>query len=78
MVAGESLRLVTAGIAIGLGVAVLAVRPLSMFLVPEVRPADPMNFFIVACALSMVAAVATVVPTLRALHVDPAASLRHE
>jgi predicted permease len=78
MVAGQSLRLVTAGVAIGLAAAVVAVRPLSMFLAPEVRPSDPMNFVAVACVLSLVAGLATVAPTARALRVDPAVALRHE
>jgi ABC-type antimicrobial peptide transport system permease subunit len=78
MVVGQSLRLVIAGVGIGLSLAAVAVRPLSMFLVPEVRPADPMNFVAVACALALVAALATVAPTARALRVDPAVALRHE
>jgi putative ABC transport system permease protein len=78
MVGGQSFRLVAAGVAIGLALAVAAVRPLSMFLVPEVRPADPMNFAMVAGALAVVAGLATVAPTVRALRVDPAAALRHE
>ena len=78
MVAGQSLRLVAASMAIGLAITVVAVRPLSMFLVPEVRPADPMNFVAVACVLALVAGLATVAPTARALRVDPAVALRHE
>jgi predicted permease len=78
MVVGQSFRLVTAGTVIGLAVAVFAVRPLSMFLVPEVRPADPMNFVAVACVLALVAGLATVAPTARALRVDPMVALRHE
>ena len=78
MVVGQSLRLVTAGMVIGLAVAAAAVRPLSMFLVPEVRPADPLNFVAVASVLALVAALATVAPTARALRVDPAVALRHE
>ena len=78
MVAGESARLVGAGMAIGLGLAAVAVRPLSMFLVPGVRPTDATNFVVVALALSLVAALATVAPTLRALRIDPAVALRHE
>jgi putative ABC transport system permease protein len=78
MVVGQSLRLVTAGVIIGLALAAIAVRPLSMFLVPEVRPADPLNFVAVACVLALVAALATVAPTARALRVDPAVALRHE
>jgi predicted permease len=78
MVVGQSLRLVAAGMAIGLAVAMVAVRPLSMFLVPEVRPADPMNFVAVASVLALVAGLATLAPTARALRVDPAVALRHE
>ncbi|MGA2271613.1 MAG: ADOP family duplicated permease [Bryobacteraceae bacterium] len=78
MVVGQSLRLVTAGMVMGLAVAAVAVRPLSMFLAPEVRPADPMNFVAVACVLALVAGLATVAPTARALRVDPAVALRHE
>jgi predicted permease len=78
MVVGQSLRLVTAGVVIGLALAAVAVRPLSMFLVSEVHPSDPMNFVAVACALALVAGLATVAPTVRALRVDPAVALRHE
>jgi putative ABC transport system permease protein len=78
MVVGQSFKLVAAGMAIGLAVAAAAVRPLSMFLVPEVRPADPLNFVAVACVLALVAGLATVAPTARALRVDPAVALRHE
>jgi putative ABC transport system permease protein len=78
MVTGQSFRLVAAGMVIGLALAAVAVRPLSMFLVPEVRPADPMNFVAIAFVLSLVAGLATVAPTVRALRVDPAVALRHE
>jgi predicted permease len=78
MVAGESARLVAVGAAIGLAVAVFAVRPLSMFLVPEVRATEPANFLAVASGLALVAALATVAPTLQALRVDPSVALRHE
>jgi len=78
MVTGQSLRLVAAGLVIGLVVSVAAVRPLSMFLVPEARPSDPVNFVAVAGVLALVAALATVAPTARALRVDPAVALRHE
>ncbi len=76
--AGKSLRLVGAGMVIGLAVAAFAVRPLSAFLVPEVRPADPMNFVAVSCVLALVTAIATLPPTVRALRIDPAVALRHE
>jgi putative ABC transport system permease protein len=78
LVGGQSFKLVATGMGIGLAVAVVAVRPLAMFLVPEVRPTDPMNFVAVACMLALVAGLATVAPTVRALRVDPAVALRHE
>src|SRR5213078_2564971 len=37
MVLGQSARMLAAGTAIGMTLAVFAVRPLAMFLVPEVR-----------------------------------------
>jgi ABC-type lipoprotein release transport system permease subunit len=49
-----------------------------MFLVPEVRATDPANFLAVAFGLLLVAALATVAPTLRALRVDPAVALRDQ
>jgi predicted permease len=78
MVACESARLVVVGAAIGLTLAVVAMRPLSRFLVPGVRATDPRNFVAVCCGLAMVAALATIAPAVRALRVDPAVALRHE
>jgi predicted permease len=78
MIAGESARLVAAGLAIGICLSAMAVRPLAVFLVPEVRPADPMNFVAVSAGLLLVAAVATVSPALHALRIDPVAALRHD
>ena len=37
----QSVRLAGSGIGIGLALAYFAVRPLTMFLIPEVRPTDP-------------------------------------
>jgi len=39
--------------------AIFLVRPLAAFLIPEVRPADPMNFFVVAVVLLLFALLAT-------------------
>lgn len=78
LVAGESAMLVGGGIAIGLGLAVFAVRPLAMFLIADVHPADVTNFVAVAAILCLVAALATISPTLRALRADPMTALRHE
>jgi predicted permease len=78
MVAGESACLVAVGAAIGLAFAVVAMRPLSRFLVPGVRATDPWNFVAVCCGLAIVAALATIAPAARALRVEPAVALRHE
>jgi predicted permease len=78
LVVRQSAMLAGAGSAIGLAIAVFAVRPLAMFLLPEVRPTDPSTFAIVAAALFVVAIAATVGPALRALRVDPVVALRHE
>jgi ABC-type antimicrobial peptide transport system permease subunit len=78
LVVRQSAVLAGAGSAIGLLIAVFAVRPLAMFLLPEVRPSDPTTFALVAAALFLVAIAATVGPALRALRVDPVVALRHE
>jgi predicted permease len=78
MVARDSASLVAVGLAIGLGISYFAVRPLALFLVPGVRPADPLNFVTAAFALALVAVVASISPALRALRIDPAVALRRE
>jgi len=78
MVAGESARLLGAGMAIGLGVAVFAVRPLSMFLVRECAPRTATNFVAVAFALRSSRRWQPSAPALRALRIDPAVALRQE
>ena len=55
-----------------------AVRPLAMFLTPEVRPTDPSTFVSVAAALFAVALAATVAPALRALRIDPITALHND
>jgi predicted permease len=78
MVARESLGLLGIGLAIGLGIAVFATKPLAMFLVPELSANDPATFLTVVALLAAVAAVATLGPALRALRVDPMVALRYE
>ena len=55
-----------------------AVRPLALFLTPEIRPTDPSTFAIVGGVLFLVAVGATIAPAVRALRVDPVVALRHE
>jgi predicted permease len=78
LVMRQSAGLVAIGLGAGLAIAALIVRPLAMFLVPEVRPQDPLNFLAVAGILAVVALAATAAPAVRALRVDPLTALRHE
>jgi predicted permease len=78
MVFRDSFALVAIGAALGLGLAALATRPLSMFLVPEQSTTDPAAFAGVLGVLSAVTLIATLAPASRALRVDPITALRYE
>lgn len=78
MVVGQSLSLVATGVAIGLGLAVFATKPLAMFLVPELSTTDPATFLAVLAVLVAVSLTATLGPALRAVRVDPVIALRYE
>jgi predicted permease len=78
LVIRQSAALAATGIATGLVLGIFAVRPLALFLTPEVSPTDPSTFVSVAVTLFSVALVATVSPALRALRIDPMAALREE
>ena len=78
LVLGDSVRVTAAGTAIGLLVALLVTKPLAMFLVPGLRPGDPLNFAVVAAAMLITGLAATWGPVLRALNIDPNAALREE
>jgi predicted permease len=78
LVLRHSLGLVSVGIGAGMLLAIFAVRPLAMFLIPDVRPTDPLNFLTVGAVLAAVALIATIAPAVRALRVDPLTALRHD
>jgi len=78
LVMRQSAALVGSGLAVGTALAVFAVKPMAMFLVPNVHPSDVSNFIVVGLVLTLVAFIATVPPALRALRVDPMVALRHE
>jgi len=78
MVARESGAPVGSGVAVGLGVAVFATRPLAMFFISELSPTDAPTFLGVIGVLSAVAVAATLAPALRATRVDPMTALRSE
>ena len=77
MVVGQGLRLAGLGLAIGVVGALLVTRLMTTLLY-DVKPADPGVFLAVAAALGLVALVASLIPSLRALRVRPASALRYE
>jgi putative ABC transport system permease protein len=78
MVLTESVRLVGTGSLIGVATALLLMRPLAMFLVAGLSPADPASLGAVVVVLSLAGAVASWGPARRASSVDPIAALRYE
>ena len=66
-----------AGIGVGLGMSLIAVRFLRSLLW-GVRETDPMTFLATAAILLVVAGLASLAPALRILGMDPAATLRNE
>jgi ABC-type antimicrobial peptide transport system permease subunit len=78
VVCRQTFVLVGAGTTVGLALALLATRPLAMFLVPGLSTYDPGAFAAVIGVLGGVALLATLGPALRALRVDPMTALRYE
>ena len=77
LVLGSGLRLVAAGIVIGLAGAALAGRALGE-LIWQVSPWDPLSFAAVSAVLLLVGLQATLWPALRATRVNPVTALRKE
>ncbi len=77
MVLREGLRLTVPGLLAGGVIAVLAARVVGAMLV-NVGASDPLTFLSAAVFLALVAAVASLVPALRAMRVDPVVALRNE
>ena len=75
MVVWDGLRVVLAGLMVGLLAALALGRVVSTFLF-ETPPADPVVLLSVAAILALAGALASYVPALRAARVDPAVSLR--
>jgi ABC-type antimicrobial peptide transport system permease subunit len=78
MVLRDAARVTVIGTAAGLLVALFVTKPLAMFLVPGLKPADPLNFAVVALAMLLTGLAATWGPIRRAINVDPNATLRAE
>ncbi len=73
----QTLGIAFSGIVVGLGGA-LAAGPLIRSLLYGVSPQDPASLATAAVFAILVAAVATAIPTVRAMHVEPADALRKE
>ncbi len=77
MVVLEGAKLGGAGVAIGLAGAFYLSRFMRGMLF-EIEPNDPLTFAALAVAVLLIVLLATVVPALRAMRVDPAVALRSE
>jgi putative ABC transport system permease protein len=73
----RALILIVIGLVLGLGGAVGLTRVLASELY-EVSPTDPLTFTVVTIGLTVVALAACLIPTRRALRVDPTVALRYE
>ncbi|HUF25790.1 MAG TPA: ABC transporter permease [Gemmatimonadaceae bacterium] len=77
LVLGEGLRIAGLGIALGALIAIVAGRRVAGLLY-DVAPNDPRVFGVVVATLLVIAAVASMIPALRASRVDPITALRAE
>ena len=77
LVLKEGLMQAVVGVTIGITAAIVVMRSFRAVLY-EVSPADPVTIGAVALLLTTTAAVACLVPAVRALRVDPIAALRSE
>jgi ABC-type antimicrobial peptide transport system permease subunit len=77
MVLGQALRLVSAGVVVGLLAAAALSRLLGTLLF-ETEPLDPLTFSATALVLVAVATVASIVPARRGTRITPMEALRAE
>ncbi|HYN08674.1 MAG TPA: ABC transporter permease [Vicinamibacterales bacterium] len=74
----DGATLVFTGMVIGLGLALLATRPLAWFLVADLPPTDPISFVGTILLLGLTSLAAGWSPTRRAMKIEPAKTLRTE
>ena len=77
MIMQRGLRLAFAGLAIGV-VLSISLSQLLAKLLYGVKPSDPVTFLSVAALLSLVSAIACLIPALRASHLEPMDTLRNQ
>jgi putative ABC transport system permease protein len=78
MILRDAFLLVSAGMALGLAMAMLVTRMLSGVLAAGISAVDPLSFGPVGVLLATIALFAALIPAWRASHVDPVVALRHE
>jgi predicted permease len=74
---GQGVALVSAGVGLGTGAALLLTRPIEGFLY-QVQPNDPATFAGVAAVLGSSTLIASYLPARRATRIDPVTALRSE
>jgi putative ABC transport system permease protein len=77
LVVGQGLKLVLAGVALGLIAAFILTRVMSSLLF-GISPTDPVTFIAISLVLISVALLASFIPARRATRVDPMIALRYE
>ena len=77
LILGHGLRLTSAGLAMGL-VGAFALARLMQSVLYDVRPTDPETYVAVVLVLAVAALLASALPALRAVRVDPVSALRSE
>ncbi len=78
MVLRNVAKLTLTGSAIGLFLALFLTKPLAMFLVPGLKPSDPLSFGAVLVVMIVTGLLATWGPIRRAMSIDPNSALRYE
>ncbi|MBC8165669.1 MAG: FtsX-like permease family protein [Bryobacteraceae bacterium] len=77
MIISQGLWLAFAGLVIGAFGAVFVTRLMTSMLY-EVKPTDPLVYLAVALVLGVVAFAASLIPSLRAVRIQPSSALRYE
>jgi putative ABC transport system permease protein len=77
MVVGHGVRLALVGVGLGLAAAFYLARYMAPLLY-GIGTRDPITFVVVPLLLMVVALFASWIPAIRATHVDPIVTLRHE
>ena len=77
MILGQGMKVIIIGLVIGAVGALFLTRAMSALLY-EVKPHDPLVFLLTGALLALVALVASVIPSMRAVWIEPSVALRQE